>query len=371
MREKTQRKRRRKSRGIRRVSAGSALGAGSLGLLWTAGRFPAFADWYSRNVYSALVSVIGRVSGVFPFSVSELLLYILLILLAAAIVRTVRRCRKEGWKRATAEWICGIYLLAAILFFIYTVNCGINYNRVSFAETTGLDVRGGTAEELKAVCQKLTEDVNEMSGKVRRGEQGEMILSVDVQEEAVRAMEKLSGEYTCLGGFYPEPKGLFFSELLSVQQLTGIYSPFTIEANYNTQMTDYNIPFTACHELAHLRGFMQEEEANFIGYLAGIQSDSWDFRYSSCLMGWIYCTNALYDVDREAYYSLREQLDVKVRADLAVNSAFWERYDSPVAEVANQVNDTYLKANGQEEGVVSYDRMVELILAKEREDCSR
>ena len=35
--------------------------------------------------------------------------------------------------------------------------------------------------------------------------------------------------------------------------------------------------------------------------------------------------------------------------------------------MANEVNDTYLKANGQQDGVVSYDRMVELILAYNRQ----
>ncbi len=32
---------------------------------------------------------------------------------------------------------------------------------------------------------------------------------------------------------------------------------------------------------------------------------------------------------------------------------------APVAEVSDQINDSYLKANGQEDGVASYDRMVE------------
>ena len=74
-------------------------------------------------------------------------------------------------------------------------------------------------------------------------------------------------------GFYPRPKKLAVSEVLSYQGLTGIYLPFTIEANYNGDMTAYNIPFTVCHELSHLRGFMEEREANFIAFLACIGSD--------------------------------------------------------------------------------------------------
>ena len=91
-------------------------------------------------------------------------------------------------------------------------------------------------------------------------------------------MVRLGQSYPQLEGYYPYPKPLINSRLLSVQQLCGIYSPFTIEANYNREMPYYNIPHTICHELSHLKGFMREDEANFIGYLACIGSDSPDFR---------------------------------------------------------------------------------------------
>ena len=70
----------------------------------------------------------------------------------------------------------------------------------------------------------------------------------------------MAEEFPALEGYYPQPKKLLLSEFLSYQGLTGIYSPFTVEANYNGDMTAYNIPFTTCHELSYLRGFMQEEE---------------------------------------------------------------------------------------------------------------
>ena len=41
--------------------------------------------------------------------------------------------------------------------------------------------------------------------------------------------------------------------------------------------------------------------------------------------------------------------------------------DGKVAEVSNKVNDTYLKVNKQEDGVKSYGRMVDLLLAQYRE----
>ncbi|KAI4439854.1 hypothetical protein C824_002341 [Schaedlerella arabinosiphila] len=92
-------------------------------------------------------------------------------------------------------------------------------------------------------------------------------------------MKKLAEEYPDLKGYYPHPKPVCISEILSYQNLSGVYSPFTIEANFNADMIDYNIPFTLCHELSHLRGFMQEEEANFIAFLACIGFGKQDFEF--------------------------------------------------------------------------------------------
>ena len=266
-------------------------------------------------------------------------------------------------------WLLTWFLSASVLALLYVLLCGINYHRQSFATHAGLAEQPYSVEELKGLCLELTEKVNRLSTQVERDEGGCMILSEGVREEAVAAMEGLGEEYPVLDGFYPKPKALAVPALLSVQNLTGIYSPFTVEANYNGAITDYNIPFTACHELSHLKGFMEEEEANFIAYLACVHAGDIEFQYSGNLLAWIYSMNALYKFDLEAWRGVRNQLDEEVEADLTANQKFWDQYEGPVAEVSNKVNDTYLKANGQKEGVKSYDRMVDLLIAyRKKED---
>ena len=335
-------------------------------LLLAARAAEGFADWYSSHIYTVFVNVIGRVMGQFPFSVSEILLYVLLGYVLWWIVKRITlRCmgRKVKWK--IKEGFISLFLLASVLFFLYALNCGVNYYRETFSESEGIVTREYSVEELKEVCRWLTDKVNETADQVYRDANGRMTLeSVNVEQDAVASMEDLSEEYKALQGFYPRPKALVNHWILSVQNLTGVYSPFTVEANYNAGMVDYNIPFTACHELSHLRGFMEEKEANYIGFLACIGSDTEAFRYSGYLMGWIYCTNVLYQEDYDAWEELRGELKDGVLSDLRANSAFWAKYDTAVAEVSDRINDTYLKANGQQEGVESYDRMVDLIVTE-------
>lgn len=334
------------------------------GLLFCGAGIPEFAEWYAGNVYPVWTGTLGRLSGIFPFSVVEMGLYAAIVTLLVTGVRTIRHIvhGKDGGRRVLA-WSSGVFLFASVLFFLYVWNCGINYRRVSFSEKAGMDTGSYTVEELRETCEWLTEEVNQRTDQVMRDEDGEMYLASGERQAAVEAMQKLGETYPDFKGYYPKPKGILVSEILSYQSLTGIYSPFTIEANYNADMQAYNIPFTQCHELSHLRGFMQEEEANFIAFLACAGTDRVDFQYSGYLMAGIYSTNVLYRVDKEAWQQVRGMLDEKAELDLKANSQFWDAYEGTISEISDKVNDTYLKVNGQADGVQSYDRMVDLLVA--------
>lgn len=352
---------------IKILTGCSLLAAGAI-LTLLAGNVGGFAQWYSTYVYPVWVNMLGRMMGVFPVSVAEILLYLLGALLLFTLGRLLWKLfRKQAGKRQVLGWLSNLLLAAGVLFLLYVVNCGINYHRTSFSESSGIKAEEYSVSELKEVCGWLTERVNALSGSMTRDDEGIMRLTGgnkgEVRSRAVEAMQSLGETYPELSGYYPEPKGLLAPWILSVQQLSGIYSPFTIEANYNSGMVDYNIPFTACHELSHLKSFMQEQEANFIAFLASTSYEDPEFQYSGYLLGWIYCMNVLHDADYDSWQEIRDTLSDGVEMDLRENNAFWARYDGAVAEVADQVNDRYLQANGQEEGVKSYDRMVDLIVS--------
>ena len=132
--------------------------------------------------------------------------------------------------------------------------------------------------------------------------------------------------------------------------------PFTMEANVNVDIADYSIPVTMLHELAHQRGFMREDEANFIAYLAGMNSDNLEIMYSSTMLALIISGNVLYGQDG-------------IKKDIRANTEYWSKYeDTVISTVSTKINDTYLKANAQADGVKSYGRMVDLLLAKYRAD---
>ena len=151
---------------------------------------PQFAEWYSENIYSAFVDTIGRLWGIFPFSVSEIGLYILisafLLSLAVMVTKSVKSMKEKkklrrqstdtavssGAAQAAASWLSCVLLAAGILAFLYTICCGINYHRRSFSEEEGIVTYRYTAQDLKDVCLWLTEEVNALSGEVDSGSAG-------------------------------------------------------------------------------------------------------------------------------------------------------------------------------------------------------
>lgn len=333
----------------RYAAAGGVLLVAAIILQVAARNISGFATWYAHRIYPMLVGSIGRFFCIFSFSVVEMCLYLLIILSIVYVVRFFRE---------PLRLVSRTVFLVGLLLFSYTANCGVNYYAASFSSYAGLETGLYTKEELEDLCRFLVENVNE-----NVTEEAYLDHRQAWRKEGIRAMGKAAGQYECLGGFYPNPKEVACSYILSVQQLCGIYVPFTIEANFNGDMPDYNIPHTICHELSHLKGFMREDEANFIGYLACVSSENQAFRYSGYLMGWVYAGNALAKADMETYMELRKQLDPQAERDLQENNAFWDRYEGKVAEAANQWNDTYLKMNDQTDGVQSYGRVVDLMLA--------
>mgnify|MGYP002585446698 FL=1 len=344
---------------------------------------PGFGTWYAHHIYPWIVGSVGRVTGLFPFSMVEMGLYGLILLLVldagwlfAASIHAFRRrtaaAALPGDPGAdggpgTAKILAPIgsrwLFIVGLLLFLYTVNCGINYYASSFSSYAGLEDGTYTVEELDALCSDLVDLVNESA---KTGRQVYREKRSAWRAESGKAMQAAGGAFPCLSGFYPKPKEVLISRILSVQQLCGVYSPFTLEANFNGDMPDYNVPHTLCHELSHLKGFMREDEANFIGYLACVSSENEAFRYSGYLTGWVYAGNALARADMKRYIELTNQLCEEARQDLDENSDFWNRYESRVSEAATRMNDTYLKMNSQADGVKSYGRMVDLMLSYRR-----
>lgn len=331
---------------------------------------------YSSGAYRVLAGAFGRLTSLFPYSLMELLLCGTIVVAVMLIVRAVRqglrtvRGQRIPWDKAgTLKALGQTARMLCLAFCVFIFLCGLNYYRPEFTTFSGLTVRASSAQELSALCMSLTQEANALRTQVSVDENGVTALTggaFATAHDARDAFAGLAADYDVLPDLGIVPKPVINSWWMSMTQITGVFSPFTYEANVNIAAPDYSVPATMCHELAHTRGFMREDEANFIGYLACRKSDSAAFQYSGVMLALVHSLNRLYTVDRAATDAVNALMSAEVHRDFAANSAYWDRFEGPVAEVSTAVNNTYLRVNNQQDGVQSYGRMVDLLLAERR-----
>ena len=220
-------------------------------------------------------------------------------------------------------------------------------------------------EDLQKVTAHFAQKVAETADSVARDENGLFAVSRDeILEKSVRAYDWVDAQFPFLAVEDQPPKAVYFSRILSRLDFSGIFCPYTGEANVNVDCPAVFLPTTAAHELAHLRGFSSEQECNFLGILAAVTTEDAVYNYSGWLMGYVYLGNALYSADREAWQAVYSSLPETARADLINNNRYWEQFeDTTVRKVSNTMYDGLLKGYGEEMGIRSYGTVVDMLVA--------
>ncbi|MGN0505110.1 MAG: DUF3810 domain-containing protein [Lachnospiraceae bacterium] len=332
---------------------------------------------FAKRIYKVFSVCVSFLTGFLPFSLAEAIVLFAPLLLLLLLIFFVRRVLKARGGNGTVfhVFMSGILNMAcavSVFFFIYVIGCGINYYRYPVSYYLGLQVEKSSEEELRGLLTELAQTASGLRAELSEDEDGVYVLPMSTKELgrlAAEAYETFAEEYDIFSGHYPEPKRVFLSRAMSYTQITGIYTCWTMEANVNVDISPYSIASTMCHELSHLRGFMREDEANYISYRVCMASDSPDVQYSGVMHALIHTGNALYGKNPEAYYEIVSQYySAGVRRDLVANSEYWEQFEhTKVAETSEKINDTYLKANNQTDGTQSYGRVVDLLLAEYRQ----
>ena len=340
---------------------------------YCAAKFVKFTEQvYSQRIYYALREIFGRLTGWIPFSLAELILICGSIMLFIYIIRGALKIVKSNGRRAKQVFflIANLICVSVAIYVWFVFVCGINYHRETFAEYAGLYSHPASVEELSALSEELILQMNFTREKLPEGQDGicksTFVSLNEMAEFAASSYNNISSEYSLLGGYTPKPKLVLLSRVMSVANITGVYFPYTFECNVNADIPNFEIPATMMHEISHFKGFMREQEANFISYIACINSGDDFFCYSGLRLAAVHATNALYSVNRDEYQRIMQLTTDGVRRDMRANSEYWQQFETPVAEVATAMNNTYLRANSQESGVRSYGEMVDLLLADYR-----
>ena len=362
-----------------RIPAALVLAAVVLNIWARASR--SFSLFYVNNIFPFWVETYGRVTGLFPFSVGEWMLYLavcllIVLVLAGMLVFVFRKRLSDFWKKAYKRYVMFLYWVFGITCMVMTLNCFLLYQVPALPERFWADKMPGReygVKEIGILRDHVAAQANELALMFERDEKGYLVTDCSgMEEEAIARMRDLAEVFPNLGGYYPKPKKLFLSGFYSQQYIMGYYFPFSMEANINPRMYLTNIPVTMCHELSHLKGFILEDEANFIGYLACVESKDPLFRYSALL-------SVIGYLDRDfaravGKDSMEYQSHIKISGQVLADKIFltkeaWQQVEEravldteTVSQAADSFLNTTLTLNGVSDGTVSYSRVVDLLL---------
>jgi hypothetical protein len=351
-----------------------ALLPAGLALQWAASRSPQTVEHvYAATLYPKVAAVLAAASGAVPFSVGEVLLVVAALAALFWLVAVARRLRAGRGERIRLAGVAAARVLVAAgaVYVAFLLSWGLNYQRPAFAVVTGLGgaTAGVATAELEALGAELVAAANEARTAVTEDARGVGRLQGGVPSalgRALNAARLASDRYRAVRPPFARPKRVLLSTAMSYLGISGIYLPFTAEANVNDIVPDSQLPFTAAHELAHQGGIAPEDEANFVAYVACTRHPDPDFRYSGALNAALYVLHALAQADAARARAQHAKWSPAVRRDLDALAEWNERYRGPAETAARAVNDAYLKTRGVPEGVRSYGRMVDLLVLERR-----
>ena len=328
----------------------------------------AWMEYWIRSCMAPVMQTVGKFWSIFPFSVAEVFTALFLILSAVwllrAVILLIRQKRFRPFLRRLTAFGCVLLWLWTL--FCWTWNC--TYYAPGFAQRNGFSQAPYTPEQLLTTTLVFAAHTASLSTQVPRDEDMHFSLTLsECFERGLRVYDNISETYPDLALSDRQAKPIVFSRLQSILGYTGVYFPFTGEANVNVDQVTTLVPFTIAHEMAHQRMVAAEQECNFLGVMACISSDDVVFQYSGYLMGLIYLINALHAISPDlANEVMLQSFTEELRLDWQENYDYWDALSSPAQEKAEQVMDdiydAHLKSHGQTLGLMSYSACVDLLV---------
>ena len=219
-----------------------------------------------------------------------------------------------------------------------------------------------TNEELKNLLCDVTEQLN-----LTRNKLGDSNYVYPTEKEIItmsyNAYQNIKIQYPFLLYNNQSVKPSLLTSIVSYAGYSGYYNPFSGEAQVNTDLPKFYMPFVTCHEMAHQLGYASESEASFVGYLAAIHSSKPLFRYSALFELFLVANSELLQRDFWSGILNLKSLNPSVKKDRRIFREFILGRQNNVEPIIKNVYDQYLKANQQKSGINSYNELVGWVMA--------
>ncbi|MCY0970922.1 DUF3810 domain-containing protein [Chryseobacterium wangxinyae] len=290
-----------------------------------------------------------------PFSVGDILYIFFGIFLSYFIIK----CFK---KKSRNESLFKILIFLNIFYFTYQIFWGMLYFQkpiISKLPETKI-----TLEKRKNLAIKYLEKCKLTRLLVKEDESGVFVISdlITIQKEILHQQTRLPNfisdkKANKISSFKPS----IFKNVMSFTGILGYYNPFSAEAQYNSDLPSSYLPFTLAHESSHQLGFAREQEANFVGYLIGVNSSNNELRYSTEYFTLKSILNSLVYEDEKFVEDMIKNYSDGMKRDRNFEKDFNFKHQGLLNDFFGFTNNVFLKSN-QQEGSVTYSYFIDLLV---------
>ena len=210
---------------------------------------------------------------------------------------------------------------AAVLYLLFLGLWGLNYRRVPLERKLDYDRSRVTRDAAMALA-------NTAAGFMNRGyaaaHAGSRRTSPSLERSFADVQRALGARRAAVPGV---PKRSVLTWYFRRAAIDGMTDPFFLEIIVNPEVLDVERPFVVAHEWAHLAGYANESEANFVAWLTCVRGDALA-QYSGWVSAYEHAARALSREDRRAADAARSRTARRsahdcgaVRANLSGGSA--------------------------------------------------
>ncbi len=317
--------------------------------------------YYSNGMYPFISKIFRSVFGWIPFSIGDIYYFLLGLTLLIFIFKLIKNKGKNA-KQQLFKF--GAYL--SVFYFLFHLLWGMNYHRNSLFKTLKLEHKEYTLEELTNLTHNLLNKLKQTHLQLVSND----TIKVEIPYSKNEIIAKTALGYKALSKEYPQYvykktslKKSLFSVPLTFMGFSGYYNPLSGEAQVNYLVPKVSLPMISSHEVAHQIGIASESEANFIGFLAATKSEDKNFNYSAYLTALRYSVSAIHFRDSIASKEIIKKIPVGILKNIKESQDFWQSYQNAAEPYFKLFYDNYLKANQQKDGMQSYSKMVNLLVA--------
>lgn len=324
-----------------------------------------FAEFYSTRIASFFRIVLGALNSILPFALSEFLAAAALVLLILWVVLALRAVITRSCSKSLKGFLLAPAAVLLALTILFCSTLGPCYYRKSLGELMKLDDPADN-ERLFCALDYLIDVINGSAPYIETDASGATVSPMDfahLAEAVLESFDAFCADRPYLQTVSFPAKPVLLSEPMTYTHISGIYTFFTGESVVNVNYPDFIVAHTIAHEYSHQRGIAAENECNFLGFAVCLASDEPYLRYSGAANVFSGIADEAYRADRARYSECIARLDPILNREFAAYREFFKKYaDSPAGNVSAAVNDAYLKANSQTQGVKSYSMFTTLVV---------